>query len=105
MKKALFVIFHGFDSNNGIKEKIYSQVNALAACGIKVHLCYMDESSGKQRLIDDVVIADYGHGIISKIKKRTEFASVIKFAKENIKMEKGDKFISVLRDKLELVEA
>ena len=83
MRTAFFVIFHGFDSDSGIKEKVYAQVNALEACGLKMHLCYMDESSGKQRLIDGDVIADYGHGIISKIKKRTEFASVIRFAKEN----------------------
>ena len=83
MKKALFVIFHGFDPNNGISKKIFYQVNALKACGLEVHLCYMDETSGKKRLIDDQIIADYGDGIISKIKKRTEFSSVIEYAKEN----------------------
>ena len=83
MKKALFVIFHGFDPNNGISKKIFYQVNALKACGLEVHLCYMDETSGKKRLIDDQVIADYGNGIISKIKKRTELASVTQYAKEN----------------------
>ena len=31
MKKALFVIFHGFDPNNGISKKIFYQVNALKA--------------------------------------------------------------------------
>lgn len=83
MKKALFVIFHGFDPNNGISKKIFYQVNALKACGLEVHLCYMDETSGKKRLIDDLIIADYGDGIISKIKKRTEFSSVTQYAKEN----------------------
>ena len=83
MRKALFVIFHGFDPNNGISKKIYYQVNALKACGLEVHLCYMDETSGKKRMIDNQVIADYGQGIISKIKKRTEFSSVIQYAKEN----------------------
>ena len=83
MRKALFVIFHGFDPNNGISKKIYYQVNALKACGLEVHLCYMDETSGKKRLIDNQVIADYGQGIISKIKKRTEFSSVTQYAKEN----------------------
>ena len=34
-----------------------------------------------------------------------KYADALTFAKANIKMEKGDKFISVLRDKLELVEA
>jgi glycosyltransferase involved in cell wall biosynthesis len=43
----------------------------------------MDETSGKKRLIDNQVIADYGDGIISKIKKRTEFSSVTQYAKEN----------------------
>ena len=82
MRKALFVIFHGFDPNNGISKKVFYQVNALKACGQEVHLCYMDETSGKKRLIDDKIIADYGHGITSKIKKRTEFSSVIQYAKE-----------------------
>ena len=67
MRKALFVIFHGFDSNNGISKKVFYQVNALKACGLEVHLCYMDETSGKKRLIDGQIIADYGDGIISKI--------------------------------------
>ena len=80
--KALFVIFHGFDPNNGISKKIFYQVNALKACGMEVHLCYMDETSGKKRLIDSTMIADYGHGIISKIRKRTDFSAVIQYAKE-----------------------
>ena len=83
MKKALFVIFHGFDPNNGISQKRFYQVNALKACGLEVHLCYMDETSGKKRLIDDKVIADYGQGIVSKIKKRTELSSITQYAKEN----------------------
>ena len=49
----------------------------------EVHLCYMDETSGKKRLIDNQIINDYGDGIISKIKKRTEFSSVTQYAKEN----------------------
>ena len=34
-----------------------------------------------------------------------KYADALAFAKKNIQMEKGDKFISVVRDKLELVEA
>ena len=83
MRKALCVIFHGFDPNNGISKKIFYQVNALKDCGLEVHLCYMDETSGKKRLIDDKVIADYGQGIISKVKKRTELSSITQYAKEN----------------------
>ena len=83
MRKALFVIFHGFDPNNGISKKITYQVDALKACGLEVHLCYMDESSGKKRLIDGRIIADYGDGIISKIRKRVELSCINQYAKEN----------------------
>lgn len=81
--KALFVIFHGFDPNNGISKKISYQVDALKACNMEVHLCYMDEHSTKKRLVDECVIADYGNGLLSKIKKRIEFSSITKYAKEN----------------------
>lgn len=80
MAKVLFLIFHGFDPNNGISKKISYQVDALKACGLEVHLCYMDETSTKRRIVDDTVIADYGSGTMSKIKKRTEFSSIVRFA-------------------------
>ncbi len=83
MKKVLFLIFHGFDPNNGISKKISYQVNALRACGMEVHLCYMDETVTKKRLIDDIVIADYGQGVWSKIRKRIEFGSIAKWSIEH----------------------
>ena len=83
LRKALFLIFHGFDPNNGISKKISYQVNALKSCGWNVNLCYMDESISKRRIINDKVIADYGKGALSKIRKRTEFSSIVKFAKSN----------------------
>jgi glycosyltransferase involved in cell wall biosynthesis len=83
MKKLLFLIFHGFNPNNGISKKILYQVDALKACGMETHLCYMDETDTKKRIIDGAVIADYGTGTISKIRKRTEFSSIYKYAKEN----------------------
>jgi len=83
MNKALFLIFHGFDPNNGISKKISYQVNALKVCGMDVKLCYMDESSTKKRVVDGIVIADYGNGTFSKIRKRTEFVSVVKYAISN----------------------
>jgi len=84
-KKALFIVFHGFDPNNGISKKITYQINALNACGIHTHLCYMDENNSKKRMIDKQVIADYGCGIKSKILKRTEFSSIVNYViKENI---------------------
>jgi glycosyltransferase involved in cell wall biosynthesis len=83
MMRTLFLIFHGFDPNNGISQKISYQVNALKACGMEVHLCYMKEDHSKQRLVDETIIADYGNGYFSKIKKRIEFSSITKYAINN----------------------
>ena len=83
MRRLLFLIFHGFDPNNGISKKITYQVDALKACGWETHLCYMEETGTKKRIIDDKVIADYGNGFISKILKRTEFSSITKYAKDH----------------------
>lgn len=85
-KEALFIVFHGFDPNNGISKKITYQINALNACGVHTHLCYMDENGNKKRMVDNQVIADYGQDIKSKILKRTEFASIVNYAiKEKIR--------------------
>lgn len=83
MKKILFLIFHGFDPNNGISKKISYQVYALKKCEYEVHLCYMDESITKKRMVDSNIIADYGKGFFSKILKRIEFASITKYTKDN----------------------
>lgn len=83
MRKVLFLIFHGFDPNNGISKKISYQVNALRQCGNEVHLCYMDEEGTKKRIIDGNIIANYGNSFLSKILKRTEFSTVSKYVKNN----------------------
>ena len=78
--KILFLIFHGFDPNNGISKKISYQLEAFKANGHETHLCYMDEKDSKRRIVDDMVIADYGSGKIGKILKRTEFNSIVNYA-------------------------
>ena len=83
MKKILFIIFHGFDPNNGISKKISYQVNALKQCGMEVHLCYMDENGTKKRIIDENIIADYGSGLLSKILKRIDFSAISRYVKVN----------------------
>lgn len=83
MKKVLFLIFHGFDPNNGISKKISYQVDAFKKCGMDVHLCYMDEKDTKKRIIDGNVIADYGNGLLSKILKRTDFSAISNYVKKN----------------------
>ena len=78
--KVLFVIFHGFDPNNGISKKISYQLNAFKACGAEAHICYMDETGTKKRIVDGATIKDYGNGSLSKILKRTEFTSISGYA-------------------------
>ena len=78
--KVLFLIFHGFDPSNGISKKISYQLEAIRSLGHEVHICFMDESNNKKRIVDDTIIADYGNGIGSKIKKRIEFSSITKYA-------------------------
>lgn len=83
--RVLFLIFHGFDPNNGISKKISYQLEAFKANGHEAHLCYMNESDSKRRIADDSVIADYGKGRKGKIFKRTEFGSIVDYAiKERI---------------------
>ena len=81
--KILFLIFHGFDPNNGISKKISYQLDAFRANGHEAHLCYMDENGSKRRIVDETVIADYGNGRRGKILKRTEFGSIIDYAVKN----------------------
>lgn len=81
--KVLFLIFHGFDPNNGISKKIAYQLDAFNSLGMQTHICFMDEHGTKKRIVDETVIADYGSGILSKVKKRIEFASISKFAIHN----------------------
>lgn len=87
--KLLFLIFHGFNPANGISKKIHYQVEAFRANGVETHLCYLAEDSygNKQRIAGKRVIADYGRGMKSKILKRTEYTSVIRYVEEeNIHM-------------------
>ena len=81
--KALFLIFHGFNPANGISKKIHYQVNGLKACGVDTRLCYMDETTGRKlRMVDNHVHRDYGSGLKSKLLKRTEYSSIIEYARK-----------------------
>lgn len=83
--KILFLIFHGFDPDNGISKKISYQLNAFKYNGHEAHLCYMDETISKCRIVDNKLIVDYGNGTKGKILKRTEFGSIVNYAfKEKI---------------------
>ena len=88
--EILFIIFHGFDPNNGISKKISYQLDAFKDNGHGAHLCYMDENGSKKRMVDNEVIADYGNGKKSKILKRTEFNTIVDYATK-----KGIKFVYI----------
>lgn len=82
MINTLFLVFHGFDSSNGISKKIFHQVEALRSHNMNVRLCYLDETTGnKLRMVDSQVICDYGDGVKGKILKRIEFNSIVRYAK------------------------
>lgn len=81
--KVLFIIFHGFDPNNGISKKISYQMEAIKSLGMQVHICFMDEHETKKRIVDNSIIANYGNGFLSKILKRTEFFSIKNYAIKN----------------------
>ena len=78
--KILFVIFHGFNPNNGISKKISYQLDAFKANGHEAHICYMEEKASKRRMVDGQIIRDYGNGRKSKILKRIEFCSIVNYA-------------------------
>lgn len=88
--KILFLIFHGFDPNNGISKKISYQLDAFKVNGHETHLCYMDENGSKRRIVDGNIIADYGNGKKGKILKRTEFGSIVDYA-----IKKGIEFVYI----------
>jgi glycosyltransferase involved in cell wall biosynthesis len=79
----LYLVFHGFDPNNGISKKISYQTEAMRSLGHHVHICYLEEATTKRRIVDNCVIADYGNGILGKIRKRIEFNSIVKYAIAN----------------------
>lgn len=81
--KALFLLFHGFDEANGISKKIHYQVKALKECGLDVRTCYYEVSSDGNRrwMADDEILADFGHGISAKIRKRFDFRSITDYVK------------------------
>jgi hypothetical protein len=49
--RILFLIFHGFDPNNGISKKISYQIEAFRSLGHEVHICHMDETETKRRIV------------------------------------------------------
>lgn len=82
--KALFLVFHGFQSHNGISKKIGYQIDALKECGMDIRTCYYEvqPDGHRQWLVDGEVLEDLGQGITAKIKKRISFASILRYIRQ-----------------------
>ena len=82
--KALFLIFHGFEEFNGISKKIRYQISALKECNLDVRTCYLvDDGNKKYRMVDNIILKDYGFGWKAKILKRVEYFSIINYVIKN----------------------
>lgn len=83
--KALFLVFHGFESHNGISKKIFYQVNGMKLCGVNTVLSYLliDKKGVHKRMADDTIVENYGKGILAKIKKRIFYNSLLLYILNN----------------------
>lgn len=83
--KILFLIYHGFSEVSGISKKIRNQVKGLRESGHEVHLCYYDKTENGQwcRFVDDIVLADYGKGMLAGLRQRTEYNRLFDYCQLN----------------------
>ena len=83
--KILFLVYHGFSEVSGISKKIHYQVKGLRENGYEVHLCYYDfDANGHRcRFVDDVVIEDYGTGMLAGLRQRIDFGCIYDYCKLN----------------------
>ncbi len=85
MMKALFFVFHGFNSSNGISKKIVAQVKALQDCGVDTCMCHYDVEADGNRVwkVNETVLTNLGNGIIAKFKKRMDYRHIYRYIIEN----------------------
>ena len=76
--RILFLVYHGFSEHSGISKKIHYQVKGLRENGHDVRLCYYDFAANghRCRFIDDVIIKDYGKGIVSGLRQRIDYSCI-----------------------------
>lgn len=84
MKKAIFLLFHGFEPSNGISKKIHYQVRALRACGLDTRVMYYEVQVDGHRVwkVDGITIEDLGTGIRAKLRKRFDYSPIISYIKK-----------------------
>ncbi len=87
--RILFLVYHGFSPHSGISKKIHYQVKGLRENGHEVRLCYYDFSANGHscRYVDDLVIKDYGRGVLAGIRQRTDYYCIYDYCiREKIEM-------------------
>lgn len=82
--KILFLIYHGLSEHSGISKKIRYQVQGLQDNGHEVFLCTydFDKDGDRVRKINDLIIENYGRGIIAAFRKRICYGSILKYIKD-----------------------
>ncbi len=83
--RILFLVYHGFSEASGISKKIHYQVKGLRENGHEVHLCYYGfaVNGHRCRYVDDVVIKDYGVGVLAGLKQRIDYNCVFEYCIKN----------------------
>ena len=76
--RILFLVYHGFSEHSGISKKIHYQVKGLRENGHDVRLCYYDFAANghRCRFIDDVVMKDYGKGLVAGLRQRLDYSCI-----------------------------
>ena len=79
--KILFLTYHGFEEASGISKKMLAQIKGLRQNGHDVRLCYYDfaDNGHRCRYIDDVVIKDYGKGVIAGLRQRLDYNCIYEY--------------------------
>ena len=83
--KGVFIHFFDLADHSGISKKILYQVNAFKNCGVEMDLSYIDiDKKGFQtRLCGDLIIQNFGNGIVSKFAKWISFNKLTSFILSN----------------------
>lgn len=95
MKKALFIVYHGFSDHSGISKKIHYQCEALRRCGLQTGLCHLEIAPDglQSRMVDTEPIRLFGNGLGAKILKRISMSDIADYVRRE-----GIEFVYIRHD-------
>lgn len=84
MKKALFIVYHGFSDHSGISKKIRYQCEALRRCGVQTGLCHLEiaPDGTQRRIVDTEPIREFGNGHAAKVLKRISMGDIADYVRK-----------------------